>query len=109
MTKNATPSAAAFVVKTPMLELLSEEELQRLTCYKRGYKQLEWLTEMGIKGLMGRDGIPLVLRSHVEAVLSPIVTPDKSKGAQPDFEALRLKLRRKSNAKHAKAGKQMAP
>lgn len=75
-----------------MLELLTPEELQSLTCYKQGRKQLGWLTAMGFKAIMGRDGVPIVLRSHVEAVLSPKSAADKSKPAQPNFQALRRKL-----------------
>lgn len=85
-----------------MLEFLTEEELFRITRYKRGRDQIEWLTERGFKAIMGRDGVPLVLRSHVEAVFSPKSALEKTK-AQPNFEALRIKLRRKKG-KPAQSG-----
>jgi hypothetical protein len=94
-----------------MLELLTEAELYELTKYKLGKYQLAWLRENGFKAIMGRDGIPLVLRSHIESVLSPKVPSEKSK-AQPDWAALEAKLNKNkrgtANAKEQKPGKRVA-
>lgn len=92
-----------------MLDLLSPEELRTLTGYKRGSKQLSWLLQRGFKAVEGRDGTPVVLRSHVEAVLSPAIAAEKAKTAQPNFEALRMVLRKESNrGQTSKIGKRMA-
>lgn len=92
-----------------MLDLLSPEELHTLTGYKRASKQLSWLLQRGFKVVEGRDGTPVVLRSHVEAVLSAKQTSERNRAAQPNSEASRALLSKESNhGQNSKDGKRLA-
>ncbi len=69
---------------------LEQDEIEQLTGYKLGKKQVSWLSKSGIKFTVNRYGHPLVLKKHIETLLGAEST--KSSRVEPDVRALKNKL-----------------
>lgn len=68
---------------------LSQQEIQDLTGYKVQKKQIQWLRENGIKFLVGCDGKPRVMESHLEAIIGADSTKGTTKRrTEPNESAL---------------------
>lgn len=68
---------------------LSHEDISDLTGgLTQHAAQRRWLTRNGIKHLIGADGSPRVLVSHIEALIGSSTKPNKRR-AEPDEEGLR--------------------
>ena len=70
-----------------------------MTRLKQGAAIGRWLTDRGFTFKMGVDGYPVLLKSHVERVMSE-ETKTKAKPA-PDMEALRRRLENGKEARSA--------
>ena len=66
---------------------LTQEELEELTGRVRKSAQVEALRTMGIMHTIRPDGRPLVLRSHIEAMMGG-ASDKKEKPVEPNWSAL---------------------
>lgn len=71
--------------------LLNQTQISEITGYSRPSFQIQWLRRNGIRFLVGADGTPRVLMTHLEHVLgaNPNQAPAAEEKAQPRFDALR--------------------
>lgn len=67
---------------------LSQDEIKDLTGYKVYKKQALWLAQNGFKYVLGCDGRPKVLVSHIEAELGSSGKRER-KRSEPDFSMFR--------------------
>jgi hypothetical protein len=68
------------------LDLLDDDELERLTGSPQAKRQVEWLRREGFSFRVGLDGRPKVLTEHALAVLGSASAPVRRKG--PNLDAL---------------------
>jgi hypothetical protein len=69
---------------------LDDEELTKLTGYKRKSSQIDWLRKNGIKHLVNGLGEPLVTQKQLDEILCSGKT--KSHRTEPDEQALKKLL-----------------
>lgn len=76
------------------MEFMTIAEMRNMTRLKIGSAMARWFTAQGITYKMGTDGYPVVLKSHVESVLSGIGghRTGERKRSSPNFEALKKRL-----------------
>ena len=67
--------------------LLTINEMQQVTGFKRGYKHKEWFKAHGFSFIMADDGYPRVLREHFKEIMG--VKQPKKYGRQPNTKGLR--------------------
>ncbi|MBU1363954.1 MAG: DUF4224 domain-containing protein [Gammaproteobacteria bacterium] len=72
---------------------LTKEEVHELTGYVRSADQCRWLKQRGWKFEVSRIGRPVVLRKHVEEMLSLPVTTKEAVRPEPklNMDAFRKK------------------
>lgn len=63
---------------------LSQEQVHKLTGYEKYKYQIRWLRENGINCLIGHDGRPKVLSSHLEEIMGKSKIR-QSRRVEPDF------------------------
>lgn len=69
---------------------LSDDEIQALTGKKRKSAQCRALSMLGVEHKIRADGVPVVLRAHLEKVMGGAETPatKPKKKASPNWSAL---------------------
>jgi hypothetical protein len=87
------------------MEFMTIEEMRAMTRLKVGAAIARWFQAQGITYKMGVDGYPVVLKSHVEQVMSGIAPTSRAARpkTKPDFEALQRRLKRngkEANGRH---------
>jgi hypothetical protein len=84
------------------MEFMTIQEMRAMTRLKIGAAISRWLQAQGITHKMGIDGYPVVLKSHVEQVMSGIAPSSKSARTKtaPDFDALQRRLKRNGKETH---------
>lgn len=64
------------------MDLLTTNDIQALTGYRRPSKQIGWLKQYGVRFFVAADGYPRVLKSDLEK-------PKDQRVKSPDFNALK--------------------
>lgn len=86
------------------MEFMTIEEMRAMTRLKIGAAISRWMKAQGITHRMGMDGYPIVLKSHVEQVMSGNAPGNSRPRARtaPDFDALQRRLKRNGKEAHGR-------
>jgi len=68
--------------------LLTAEQIQQLSGYKTKKYQIRWLSQNGIRYLIGADGHPRVLLDHMAFILGAVNRNTNVTRTRPNMDAL---------------------